>query len=63
MTQRDFMKMLYQRHNGNRERVIQEYAAAEEAGLVIRQHNAHGLSPTQYARALFRDGLRRGWLP
>lgn len=58
----DVMRELYHRHRGDEERVIREYAAAEERGEVTRRSNKHGLSAEQYARALLADGQRKGWL-
>jgi hypothetical protein len=54
--------MLYGQHAGDEEKIISAYASAEMRGEVVRQNNAHGLSPIQYARALYKDGLRKGWI-
>lgn len=56
------MKDLWVRHAQDTKAVIVAYANAEAAGLVTRRRNARGIDSMQYARALLRDGLRRGWL-
>jgi hypothetical protein len=61
-TQRDVMRDLFILHRGNRELTISAYAAAERNGESPRESNTHSLTPEQYAKALLRDGLRRGWL-
>jgi hypothetical protein len=42
--------------------VCRQYAAAEKRGEVARKRNKFRLTPDQYARALWRDGERKGWL-
>ena len=42
---------------------IERYADAERQGLVSRDRNEHGRSPEWYAKALFADGIEKGWLP
>ena len=61
-TQRDVMRELYRRHNGDRAQTIRSYAAAERTGDVARGTNASGYSPKEYATALFSDGIKKGWL-
>jgi hypothetical protein len=61
-TQRDVMRQLYRQHRGNEEQVVRAYAAAEERGEIRRSSNRHGLDAEAYARALWADGLRKGWL-
>jgi len=46
----------------NKERVVREYAAAERRGEVKRNSNDHNISAEDYARALWRDGIRKGWI-
>jgi DNA-binding transcriptional MocR family regulator len=60
--QRALMRSLAKLHQGNHGAVVRAYARAESKGLVRRKSNAHGLSALQYASALLRDGLRKGWL-
>jgi hypothetical protein len=62
MSQRAVMRELFVRYRGDAERVIQEYAAAERRGDVMRKQNTSGLTPEAYARALFADGEKKGWL-
>ncbi len=62
MSQRDTMRELYKKNNGNRDSCIRDYAKLEEEGKVKRKINTHGLTPEQYAKALYNDGLRKGWL-
>lgn len=62
VSQRDFMRQLVARHGRNREAVCQAYAAGERAGDVHRSANVNAMSPEQYARALWEDGPRKGWL-
>jgi hypothetical protein len=60
--QRDVMRRLYLEHEGNEDAVVHAYAAAEERGEVPRESNTYRLAPIEYARALFADGVRKGWL-
>lgn len=61
-SQRALMRELMARYGGDMELVIQEYAAAERRGEVERKQNASGLTPEGYARALYADGVKKGWL-
>jgi len=61
-TQRDVMRDLFILHRGNRELTILAYAAAERNGESPRESNTYSLTAEQYAKALLRDGMRRGWL-
>ena len=42
--------------------MVAAYARAEAAGEVQRKRNENGLTPEEYAKRLFRDGERKGWL-
>jgi len=44
-TQRDKMRELFRLHAGDRTRVVQAYAAAEQRGEVQRVSDVHNLSP------------------
>ena len=57
-TQRGFMRDLVTRFGMDEVRVITEYAAAE----VRRMSNEYNTTPEQYARALWNDGVKKGWL-
>jgi hypothetical protein len=56
------MRMLVNRYGMDGERVVREYADAEERGDVERNSNTRGYTAKQYARALWLDGMRKGWL-
>jgi hypothetical protein len=62
MRQRDIMRRFYREHRGNAEQTIRAYADAERRGDVRRASNAYNIDALTYARLLFADGLRRGWL-
>lgn len=59
--QRDKMRELCRIYPNQVERIILEYAAAEERGEVVRYRNKSGLSPLEYAKALYLDKLKKGW--
>jgi hypothetical protein len=61
-TQRDKMRELVQRFGRDEDRVVREYAAAERRGDVQRTRNVSGLTPEEYARALWADAMKKGWL-
>lgn len=56
------MRELVSRFGPNEERIVHEYAAAEERGEVERKKNSHGLTSEQYARALWNDAVKKGWI-
>jgi hypothetical protein len=62
MTQRDCMRSLYQNHKGSEASIIRSYADAERRGLVDRNSNEYDLTPESYAQALYKDGMRKGWI-
>jgi hypothetical protein len=61
-TQRDVMRNLFRRFGGDHDRVVAAYAAAERAGDAKRASNVHGMTPEEYAEALYRDGVLKGWI-
>lgn len=61
-SQRDLMRELAQRFGSDTDRIISEYAAAEERGEVERERNAYGILPADYARRLWNDAVKKGWL-
>jgi hypothetical protein len=61
-SQRDVLRSLVARFGMNEEKVIQEYAAAERRGEVKRESNKYEIGPERYARALWRDAKRKGWI-
>lgn len=56
------MRELVKRYGVIEERVVREYAEAEKRGEVLRRSNAFDITPEQYARSLWRDGIRKGWI-
>jgi hypothetical protein len=60
-SQRDMMRELARRL-GTREAIIAAYADAERAGSVQRMSNDYNLNPEEYARRLYADGVKKGWL-
>ena len=60
--QRHMMRRLYREHRGDKDRAVREYARAERAGKVQRKQDKNGQTPEEYAKALFRDGERKGWI-
>ncbi|GAB3869705.1 hypothetical protein GCM10028824_17170 [Hymenobacter segetis] len=63
MSQRAFMIALADRiGRNNQERVIEAYANAERRGEIARGSNIYAKSSETYARGLWNDGMRKGWL-
>ena len=62
MMQREYMRTLYKKYGDDKIRIIKEYAIAEIEGKVVRFSNRGNLSGEQYAKALYKDGVRKGWL-
>lgn len=62
VTQRDVMRDIYRRLGGDHDRVVAAYAAAERRGDVKRASDVHHMTPEQYAEALYRDGVAKGWI-
>jgi len=56
------MRELVSRFGMDEDRVVREYADAERRGEVLRKSNDYHTSPEFYARALWNDGMRKGWL-
>ena len=61
-SQRELMRRLYREHRGHAEKTIRAFAEAERRGEVRRASNVYNLDALSYARLLFADGRRRGWL-
>ena len=61
--QRDLMRRLARQYPNNPDAIISSYADAERAGEVPRRRNIHGRTPKDYAKALYADGVSKGWLP
>ena len=62
VTQRDYMRTLFQDFGDDEEKLVKGYVEAEEKGIVKRKPNRSGLESEQYARALLKDGRRKKWL-
>lgn len=62
LSQRDYMRELVRRFGHDEERVVREYAGAEERGEVERKSNSHHITAEQYARALWNDAVKKGWI-
>jgi hypothetical protein len=62
MNQRDTMLALIRKHGHDSEKVCSEYSRIEERGEVARKSNQHGITPQNYARGLWKDGIRKGWI-
>jgi hypothetical protein len=62
MKQQDKMRELYARFSGDEDRCVREYAEAERRGEVSRKSDTSGRTPESYAKALFKDGIQKGWL-
>ena len=60
--QRDYMRQLFQKFNKDSSKIINAYAAGEKAGIVERKNNSHNLTSYEYAKKLFSEGSRRGWI-
>lgn len=60
--QREYMRELVRRFGPDEERIVREYAAAEARGEVHRKSNSHRLTSEQYARALWNDAVKKGWV-
>lgn len=56
------MNELVAKLGADEEKVCAAYAAAEKHGEVLRGSNINGKTPEQYARALWKDGINKGWL-
>lgn len=60
--QRDLMRELFHRFDGDREQVLAEYARLDDAGHVDRTRNGNQTSSREYAVRLWADGKNKGWL-
>jgi len=62
VTQRDVMRELHRRFDGDHDKVVAAYAAAERRGEVTRASNVRGMEPEEYAERLYQDGVAKGWI-
>ena len=49
MSQRDYMRRLFQEYGDNEDVLISNYAEGEKRGVVSRGSNMYELSPEEYA--------------
>ena len=56
------MRDLNRRFDGDHHKVVAAYAAAERRGEVTRASNVRPMEPEQYARRLYADGVKKGWI-
>ncbi len=59
---RDAMRGYIKEFGPHKFAVCAAYAAAERRGEITRAGAEDRLLPEEYARALWRDGKRKGWL-
>ena len=60
--QRDAMREVFNKYNGEKKKVIRAYAWLEEKGYAPRKNNTHNFSSMYYSEALYNDGIKKGWL-
>jgi hypothetical protein len=56
------MRELFRRYNQDESETVAAYAEAEQRGDVIRKRDSQGLTSAQYAKRLFWDGIKKGWI-
>jgi hypothetical protein len=62
LTQRDGMRALFSKFNGDKQKITRAYAYMDENLYVPRKNNTHNFSSRYYAEALYNDGIKKGWL-
>jgi hypothetical protein len=62
LSQRDLMRDLVKKYGDDTVRIMREYAIAEIKGIVERKSNLLNLSAEDYAYALLKDGMKKGWI-
>tara|TARA_B100000586_G_scaffold222794_1_gene169956 strand:+ start:672 stop:1154 length:483 start_codon:yes stop_codon:yes gene_type:complete len=60
--QRDAMRGVFEKYNGDKNKSIRAYAWLEENSYAPRKNNTHGFGAMYYAEALYNDGIKKGWL-
>jgi hypothetical protein len=60
--QRDAMREVFRKYNGDRDKAIMAYAWLEENSYAPRKNNTHNFGSMYYAEALYNDGVKKGWL-
>jgi hypothetical protein len=61
-TQREKMRQLFHQCSHDEEKTVHAYALAERKGEVTRASNNYEMNDLDYARRLYADGIRKGWL-
>lgn len=61
-SQRDMMRALFKVFGDDESAVCSAYAKAERNGSVVRDSNDYSIPAESYAKALWRDGISKGWL-
>lgn len=60
--QAELMRELYRKHNGDRDRCVEEFAAAGERGEIVRKSNVAKQTWLYYASFKYREFVRRGFM-
>ena len=60
--QRDAMREVFKKYNGDKNNAVRAYAWLEENSYTPRKNNTHGFGAMYYAEALYNDGIKKGWL-
>ena len=61
-SQRHAMRELYERCDGQEDKVIEMYACLEKKGWVKRRSDTYSINPRTYAQGLLNDGKKKGWI-
>ena len=61
-SQREMLRLLFDRYGPDENKLIRAYAAAERRGEVKRTSNAHDFTPEEYATRLLADARQKGWI-
>ncbi len=61
-SQREAMITIYKKFDKDKEKTVNAYAYLEKKGSVPRKSNSHNWTPLTYSKALFNDGIKKGWL-
>ena len=60
--QRDAMKAVFFKYNGNKNKTIKAYAWLDKNSYAPRKNNMHDFDSIYYATVLYNDGIKKGWL-
>ncbi len=56
------MRKLFDEFEGDREKILAAYVAADQLGEVLRKNDRNGTSSSEYAVRLWANGVHMGWL-